>query len=143
MKSRRQRNQGFTLIEVMVVIAILGILGALVVPRVMDRPDEARLVKVQSDLQAIESALNLYRLDHSAYPTTEQGLEALVQKPTQGPIPETFPEGGYMSSVPEDPWGKPYVYLRDGAGRFEVLSLGADGQEGGDGIDADISSSAN
>ncbi len=139
-KHRCRKNAGFTLVEVMVVIAILGILGALVIPRVMDRPDEARLVKAQSDIQAIESALNLYRLDNGVYPTTEQGLAALVEKPTRGPMPRRYPDGGYLNQIPEDPWGRPYVYLRDSPGDFEVLSLGADGREGGEGINAEISS---
>jgi general secretion pathway protein G len=139
MSKQSRKNRGFTLIEVMVVIAILGILATLVVPRVMNRPDEAREVKAQSDLAAIESALDLYRLDNGIYPTTEQGLEALTAKPTQAPVPRIFPDGGYMRRLPQDPWGNNYIYIHQGPGSFDLLSFGADGREGGEGINADIS----
>lgn len=128
--------RGFTLIEVMVVVVILGILAAIVVPRIMDRPDTARITKAQSDIRAIESALNLYKLDNHNYPTTDQGLEALTQKPSDAP---NWKEGGYIDRLPKDPWGKPYQYLNPGAhGAIDVYSLGGDGQPGGDGVDADI-----
>ena len=129
-------EQGFTLIEVMVVVVILSILAAIIVPRIMDRPDKARMVKAQADIRALESALNLYRLDNNNYPTTDEGLEALVQKPADAP---TWKEGGYVDRLPKDPWGRPYQYLSPGThGTVDIFSLGADGQPGGDGKDADI-----
>ena len=136
---RRAAQRGFTLIEVMVVVVILGILAAVVVPRVMDRPDQARITKVQSDIRAIESALNLYRLDNFSYPTTEQGLRALVEKPTAGKIPSNW--RNYLERLPNDPWGKPYQYLNPGTnGEIDVFSLGADGEPGGEKANADIGS---
>ena len=134
---RAARGQrGFTLIEVMVVVVILSILAAIIVPRIMDRPDKARIVKAQSDIRALESALNLYRLDNHDYPTTDQGLEALVQKPADAP---SWKEGGYIDRLPKDPWGRPYQYLNPGAhGSIDIFSLGADGQSGGEGKNADI-----
>ncbi len=121
----KQKTRGFTLIEVMVVVVILSILAAIIVPRVMDRPDTARLVKVQSDIRALESALNLYKLDNFEYPTTEEGLEALVPK--------------YVARLSNDPWGNPYLYLSPGLhGDMDVYTLGADGLQGGSGINADI-----
>jgi len=141
-KSDRRRQSGFTLIEVMVVVAILAILAAVVVPRVMDEPAKARRAKVQQDIRAIESALDLYKLDNYRYPTTEQGLEALVSPPTSGPEPENYKEGGYLRKLPEDPWGNPYRYVHPGEhGEFDVYSLGADGASGasgGSGENADI-----
>jgi general secretion pathway protein G len=129
-------EQGFTLIEVMVVIVILSILAAIIVPRIMDRPDKARMVKAQADIRALESALNLYRLDNHNYPTTDEGLEALVQKPADAP---SWKEGGYIDRMPKDPWGKPYQYLNPGThGSIDIFSLGADGQPGGEGKNADI-----
>ncbi len=129
-------ERGFTLIEVMVVVVILSILAAIIVPRIMDRPDKARIVKAQADIRALESALNLYRLDNNNYPTTDEGLEALVQKPADAP---TWKEGGYVDRLPKDPWGRPYQYLSPGThGTVDIFSLGADGQPGGDGKDADI-----
>jgi general secretion pathway protein G len=129
-------ERGFTLIEVMVVIVILSILAAIIVPRIMDRPDKARMVKAQADIRALESALNLYRLDNHNYPTTDEGLEALVQKPADAP---SWKEGGYIDRMPKDPWGKPYQYLNPGThGSIDIFSLGADGQPGGDGKNADI-----
>jgi general secretion pathway protein G len=134
-------QRGFTLIEVMVVVVILSILAAIIVPRIMDRPDKARIVKAQADIHAIESALNLYRLDNHDYPTTDQGLEALVQKPADAPA---WKEGGYIDRVPKDPWGHPYQYLNPGThGAIDIFSLGADGQPGGDGKDADIGNWSN
>jgi len=128
--------RGFTLIEVMVVVVILSILAAIIVPRIMDRPDKARMVKAQADIRALESALNLYRLDNHDYPTTDQGLDALVQKPANAP---SWKEGGYIDRMPKDPWGRPYQYLSPGThGAVDIFSLGADGQPGGDGKDADI-----
>lgn len=129
-------NGGFTLIEVMVVVVILGILASVVVQRVMDRPDEARVTKVKQDILALESALNLYRLDNHVYPGTDDGLEALVKKPANA---TKWKEGGYVARLPSDPWGTPYQYLSPGVrGPIDLYSLGADKQEGGDGINADI-----
>ena len=132
---------GFTLIEILVVIVILGILAALVVPRVLERPDEARVIAAKSDIATIMQALKLYRLDNQRYPTTEQGLAALVARPTQPPVPPNWKPNGYLERLPKDPWGQPYQYLNPGLrGEIDVFSFGADGQPGGTGIDADIGS---
>ena len=143
-KPRRARPgpaPGFTLIEIMVVIVILGILAALVVPRVLERPDEARAVAAKSDIATIMQALKFYRLDNQRYPTTEQGLAALVARPTQAPVPPNWKANGYLERLPKDPWGHAYQYLSPGLrGEIDVFSLGADGQAGGTGIDADIGS---
>jgi general secretion pathway protein G len=137
MQGKLQR--GFTLIEVMVVIVILGVLAALIVPKVMGRPDEARIVAAKQDIAAISQALKLYRLDNRRYPTTEQGLQALVEKPSAAPVPDNWKTGGYLEKLPKDPWGNPYQYLSPGVhGEFDVFSFGADGQTGGEGVDADI-----
>ncbi len=134
-------TKGFTLIEVMVVMLILGILAALIVPKIMDRPDEARRVAAKQDIGAIMQALKLYKLDNNHYPTTEQGLQALVQKPTTPPIPSNWKDGGYLEHLPQDPWGNPYQYLNPGVhGKIDVFSFGADGAAGGEGNDADIGS---
>ena len=134
-------TRGFTLIEIMVVVAILGILAALVVPKIMGRPDEARIVAAKQDIAAIRQALNLYRLDNVRYPTTEQGLQALVERPTSGPIPTNWKAGGYLERLPNDPWGAPYQYLNPGLrGEIDVFSLGADGAPGGEGNNSDIGS---
>ena len=133
------RTRGFTLIEVMVVVVILGILAAIVVPRVMDRPDEARVVKARNDIRVLQSQLALYRLDNFEYPTTDQGLEALVEKPDTPPEPPKWKDGGYLDALPADPWGRAYQYLNPGRhGDFDLYSLGADGQPGGEGAAADI-----
>ncbi len=137
---RRQvsrRQTGFTLIEVMVVVVILGILAAIVVPRVMDRPDAARITKAKQDIRAIESSLNLYKLDNFVYPSTDQGLEALVSKPDASPEPRNWRP--YMDRLPKDPWGNPYQYLSPGVkGEIDIFSLGADGQPDGEGVNADV-----
>lgn len=136
---KRQSNTGFTLIEVMVVVVILGILAALVVPRIMGRPDEARIVKAKNDLRALEAALKLYKLDNYVYPSTDQGLEALVQRPSTPPEPRQWKEGGYLDRLPKDPWGRPYLYLNPGIhGEIDIWTHGVDGQPGGEGVDADI-----
>ena len=136
---RLPRFAGFTLIEVMVVIAILAILAAMIVPKVMSRPDEARVVAARQDIAALMLALKLYRLDSKRYPTTEQGLQALVAKPSQAPVPDNWKAGGYVERLPMDPWGKPYQYLNPGLhGEIDVFSYGADGALGGEGFDADI-----
>ncbi|MES1981052.1 MAG: type II secretion system major pseudopilin GspG [Pseudomonadota bacterium] len=135
------RTRGFTLIEVMVVIVILGILAALIVPKVMSRPDEARISAARQDIGAIVQALKLYKLDNMRYPTTEQGLQALVTKPGTPPEPTNWKGNGYLERLPKDPWGQPYQYLQPGLhGEIDVMSLGADGAPGGEGSDADIGS---
>lgn len=136
---RHHREAGFTLIEIMVVIAIIGILATLIVPNIMGRPDEARATAAKHDVGTINQALKLYRLDIGHYPTTEQGLKALVERPTSEPIPQNWKAGGYLSSVPKDPWGNPYQYSNPGTrGEIDVISYGADGKPGGTGTDADI-----
>ncbi|MDY6943027.1 MAG: type II secretion system major pseudopilin GspG [Pseudomonadota bacterium] len=139
MKHRNKRERGFTLIEIMVVVVILGILAAVIVPNIMDRPDVARITKAKQDVRAIETALNLYRLDNFRYPTTDQGVEALVTKPNISPVPSNYKAGGYLGRLPKDPWGNDYIYLSPGVhGEFDLSSLGADGRLGGEGFNADI-----
>ena len=139
MSIRSRALRGFTLIEMMVVIVIMGVLAALIVPKVMNRPDEARIVAAKQDIAALSQALKLYRLDNRRYPTTEQGLQALVQKPTIAPIPDNWKTGGYLERLPKDPWGAPYQYLAPGVhGEIDVFSFGGDGQAGGEGSDADV-----
>lgn len=135
------RSRGFTLIELMVVLVILGVLAAMIAPKIMDRPDEARIVAARQDIATLIQSLKMYRLDNINYPTTEQGLQALVTKPTIDPIPTNWKSGGYLEKLPKDPWGNAYVYLNPGRhGDIDVISLGADGQTGGEGKDADIGS---
>jgi general secretion pathway protein G len=130
-------DAGFTLIEIMVVVVILGILAALIAPNVIGNIDKAQVTKVKQDIRAIESALKLYRLDRFRYPTSDEGLEALVTAPSDSTVP--WPAGGYLDRIPKDPWDRPYVYLQPGNnGEFDVYSLGRDGVQGGEGVDADI-----
>jgi general secretion pathway protein G len=132
---------GFTLLEVMVVVVILGILAALVVPKIISRPDEARVIAAKQDLASLMQALKLYRLDNLRYPTTEQGLQALAVPPTTAPLPPNWKAGGYVERLPKDPWGNPYQYLSPGVhGEVDIFSFGADGAPGGEGNDADIGS---
>lgn len=137
MLKRKQRQQGFTLIELMVVVVILAVLAGFVVPKLMDRPDEARIVKAKQDIAAIGSALQLYKLDNYNYPTTDQGLEALVNTPTDDPQPKNWKK--LLDTLPLDPWGNPYLYLMPGEhGEFDLYTLGADGMDGGEGVNATI-----
>jgi len=134
-----RKTRGFTLIEIMVVVVILSILAAFAVPKIMSRPDEARVTKAKQDIRTIESALKLYRLDNFRYPTTDQGLEALVNKPTTAPEPKNWKKEGYLDRMPLDPWGIPYQYLSPGEkGEFDLYTLGADGQPEGEETNADI-----
>jgi general secretion pathway protein G len=138
---QQRRQGGFTLVEIMVVVVIIGILGALVVPKLLGRTGEARVTAARTDISTIQQALQLYKLDNQRYPTTEQGLQALVQKPTTGPAASGWKEGGYLPKLPKDPWGNSYQYLSPGLhGEVDILSLGADGQPGGSGEEADIGS---
>jgi general secretion pathway protein G len=143
MKQERRLGQlqsGFTLIEIMVVVAILAILGATVVPLIMDRPEEARVVKAKQDIGSLEQSLELYKLDNFTYPSTDQGLEALLEKPTGDPEAPNWKSGGYIKKLPNDPWSRAYIYLSPGEeGDFDIISYGRDGGEGGEGFDADIS----
>lgn len=132
-------QRGFTLIELMVVLVIIGVLAALIVPNVLDRADDARVTAAKTDVNNLMQALKLYRLDNQRYPTGEQGLNALVAKPTTGPIPPNWRP--YLDKLPADPWSRPYQYLNPGLkGEVDVLSLGADGQPGGENRDADVGS---
>ena len=133
------RSQGFTLIEIMVVVVILAILAAAVVPRIMNRPDEARITKAKQDIRVMESALELYRLDNFNYPSTQQGLEALVQRPAGDPPAPNWKAGGYIKSLPKDPWGNEYQFLNPGVkGEIDIFSYGADARPGGSESAADI-----
>ena len=136
---RRHVSAGFTLIELMVVLVIIGVLAALVVPNVLERADDARSTAAKTDVNNLMQALKLYRLDNQRYPAAEQGLQALVAKPTTGPIPSNWKS--YVDKLPNDPWGRPYQYLNPGIkGEIDVMSFGADGQPGGEGKNADIGS---
>ena len=142
-KLRRVKNHslGFTLIELMVVIVILGILAGLIIPRIMGRPEEAKQLKAKMQIEAIETALKLYKLDNGGYPDTEQGLQALIEKAETGNIPQKWREGGYLEKgkLPKDPWGNEFVYLSPGInGEYDLSSYGADGVQGGDGKNLDI-----
>ena len=140
---RFKDNHGFTLIELMVVIIILGVLAIYVGPKIMGRPEEAKQVKARVDIAALETALKLYKLDNGVYPGTDQGLQALVEKPETGNVPRKWRDGGYLekSKVPKDPWGNDFVYLSPGAhGDFDIISYGSDGVPGGEGSNKDINS---
>ncbi len=139
-----KRNRGFTLIEVMVVVVILGILAAFIVPKIIGRPDEAKVAKVKSDVQALQTAMDLYRLDNGRYPTTEQGLRALVEKPSSDPIPTGWRTGGYIQKLNDDPWGRVYLYTNPGEhGEIDIFSYGAEGKPGGEGISSTIGNWSN
>jgi general secretion pathway protein G len=136
-----RRTKGFTLIEIMIVLVIMGILAGLVVPKLMGRTDDARVLQAKQDIATMMGALKMYKLDNMRYPTTEQGLQALVSKPTSGPIPNGWKSDGYISKLPADPWGNPYHYMSPGVKTdVEIFSYGQDGQPGGSGYDADIGS---
>jgi len=134
-------QRGFTLLEIMVVVVILGILAALVVPKIISRPDEARVIAAKQDIASLMQALRLYRLDNQRYPATEQGLQALITKPTTAPPALNWKAGGYIERLPRDPWGNPYQYLNPGLrGEIDIFSFGGDGASGGEGINTDIGS---
>jgi general secretion pathway protein G len=134
-------QKGFTLIEIMVVVVILGILATFIVPKLLDRPDEARRTKATLDIRALEGSLGLFKLDNGYFPSTEQGLQALVTKPSTGKIPAKYPDGGYLKKVPQDPWKGEYLYLSPGIhDDIDIICYGADGEAGGEGNNADINS---
>jgi general secretion pathway protein G len=141
---RVRDNRGFTLIELMVVVVILGILAGLIIPKIMGKPEEAKKLKARMQIEQLEQALKLYYLDNGEYPTTEQGLNALVEKPATEPVPKRWKEGGYLEKkkIPADPWDNPFVYVSPGVHNkdFDLVSYGADGEEGGEGKYADIES---
>ena len=141
MRTTRRGRHGYTLLEIMVVVFIVGLLVTVVAPRILGRTDDARLTKVAADMASLRQALDLYRLDNGAYPTTEQGVEALVERPTRPPLPKAWRSPGYLTRVPADAWGHPYVYVLATPERFTLKSLGADGVEGGDGLAADVDGS--
>ena len=137
----RSKDRGFTLIEIMVVMVILGILAGLIIPRVMGRPEEARRLKARMNMESLSTALSLYKLDNGSYPTTEQGLQALIEAPSVGQLPRAWRKGGYLDKgkVPKDPWEGDFIYLSPGLnGEFDLMSYGDDGEPGGEGKDADV-----
>ncbi|WP_407294175.1 type II secretion system major pseudopilin GspG [Stutzerimonas zhaodongensis] len=139
MTLNEHKQGGFTLIEIMVVVVILGILAALVVPQVMNRPDQAKVTVAKGDIKAIGAALDMYKLDNYSYPSTQQGLDALVEKPSGNPQPKNWNRDGYLKRVPKDPWGNEYQYLSPGTqGPYDLYSYGADGKQGGSDLNADI-----
>ncbi len=142
MRKMPQGQRGFTLIEIMVVVVIIGVLGAIVVPQFMSRPDQAKVTAAKTDIQAISTSLEMYRLDNAYYPSTQQGLEALIHRPTGTPAARNWNPQGYLKNLPVDPWGTPYQYLNPGVraanGGYDLYSLGSDGVTGGDGHAADI-----
>jgi general secretion pathway protein G len=136
-----ENNKGFTLLEIIVVVFILSLLAAIVAPKIMGRTDDARIAEAKVQIKNFETALKLFKLDNGFYPSTEQGLSALVEQPGNGQIPQKYREGGYLEQkrIPADPWSNPYVYISPGlSGDFDIISYGADGKEGGEGKDADI-----
>lgn len=136
---RNRKQQGFNLFEVMVVVVILGLLATFIVPRIAGRPDEARVTKARADIRTIETALDLYRLDNGSYPSTDQGLQALVERPSSSPVPRNWRDGGYIKRLSKDPWGHPYQYLNPGEhGEIDIFSYGADSQPGGEGVNKEI-----
>lgn len=138
---RMRKSRGFTLVEIMVVMVIIGILGALVVPKLLGRTGESRVTAAKFDIATLMQSLKLYHMDNMRYPSNEQGLQALIAKPTSGPAANNWKAGGYIEKLPKDPWGNPYQYLQPGThGEVDVFSLGADGQPGGTGEDRDIGS---
>ena len=140
---RRSGNSGFTLLEIIVVVFILSMLVAIVAPKIMGRTDDAKIADAKIQIKNLETALKLFKIDNGSYPTTEQGLESLIEKPVTGQIPGKYREGGYLEQkkIPLDPWGNQYIYVSPGIhGDFDILSYGNDGKEGGEGKDADIKS---
>jgi general secretion pathway protein G len=136
-----KNNKGFTLLEIIVVVFILSLLVAIVAPKIIGRTDDARIAEAKVQIKNFETALKLFKLDNGFYPATEQGLDALIETPTTGQIPQKYREGGYLEQrkIPLDPWSNPYVYISPGIyGDFDIFSYGADGKEGGEGKDADI-----
>lgn len=137
----KKGSRGFTLVEILVVLVIIGVLAVLIVPRVVSRTDDARITAARADVATLMQALKLYRLDNLSYPTTAQGLRALVEKPQSGPLPPNWKNGGYLERLPNDPWGHAYQYANPGVhGEIDVFSFGADGEPGGEGVNADIGS---
>jgi general secretion pathway protein G len=135
-----KQQAGFTLLEIMVVVVILGILATMVAPQILGRADDARITKAKADIVSLGAALDIYQLDNYAYPTTSQGLESLVTKPTESPEPRNYKQGGYIKSLPTDPWGRDYLFLNPGSHgeTYDIYSLAADGEEGGEGANADL-----
>jgi general secretion pathway protein G len=134
-----RRRAGLTLVEMIVVLAIIAVVAVLIVPNVIGRPDEARVTVAKTDLKTVATALRMYRLDNGDYPTTEQGLQALVERPAAPPAPRAYPAEPYLTELPQDPWGRDYVYRSPGqSGAYDLFSLGKDGEEGGEGLDADL-----
>ena len=141
MKHLIKKDRGFTLIEIMVVLIIIGLLAGIVVTRLMGRTEEAKRIKTAVQIKNLQSSLDLYKLDSGVYPSTDQGLQALVEKPAVGEMPNNWKEGGYIDKIPKDPWGSNYVYISPGIhGDYDLYSYGADGEEGGEGRNADIQS---
>ncbi len=137
--SNKNTQHGFTLLEILVVVIILGIMASLILPNIMGRTDQARVIAAKNDIRTLTGALKLYRLDNGSYPSTEQGLEALVSQPTADPVPRNWKKNGYIEHLPEDPWGQQYKYLNPGVnGEIDVFTLGADGQPGGEDSAADL-----